>query len=60
MLWLSEGRLAVDVLEPSVGSVGDPYHSTLVETINDFYKAEMIDPRGPWRRLEDVELATLT
>jgi len=25
-----------------------------------FFKAEMINRRGPWRSREDVELATLT
>ena len=31
----------------------------LAETINSLYKAEVIDKEGPWRGLEQVELATL-
>ena len=40
----------------SVGSRGD---NAMAETINSFYKAELISMRGPWRTVEDVELATL-
>ena len=52
-------RLAVAGIEPSVGSVGDSYDNALAETIIGLYKTEMIERRGPWRRFEDVELATL-
>jgi transposase InsO family protein len=53
-------RLAAAGLERSIGSVGDSYDNALAETINGLYKTELIYPRGPWRTLEAVELATLT
>ncbi|MGQ0528860.1 MAG: integrase core domain-containing protein, partial [Panacagrimonas sp.] len=52
-------RLADAGLEPSVGSVGDSYDNALAETINGLYKAEVIHRRSSWRRIEDVEWATL-
>ena len=44
----------------SVGSVGDSYDNALAETINGLYKTEVIHKNGPWKTLDDVELATLT
>ncbi len=52
-------RLAEAGIEPSVGSKGDSYDNALAETINGFYKAEMIHRRAPWKTKESVELATL-
>jgi transposase InsO family protein len=52
-------RLAQAGAESSVGSVGDSYDNALAETIIGLYKAEVIDCRGPWRGLDDVEYATL-
>lgn len=46
--------------EASVGSTGDSYDNALAETINGLYKAEVIYKNGPWKNLEDVEMATLT
>ena len=46
-------------IEPSVGSVGDSYDNALAETINGLYKTEVIRKRGPWKRIDDVEYATL-
>jgi len=46
----------------SVGSKGDSYDNALAETVNGYYKAELIrGPArpGPWKAVEDVELATL-
>jgi putative transposase len=43
---------------PSVGSRGDSYYNALAEAVNALYKAEVIRKRGPWRSLEQVELAT--
>lgn len=43
----------------SVGSVGDSYDNALAETINGLYKTEVIHKYGPWKGLEQVELATL-
>jgi hypothetical protein len=51
--------LAEPGTEPSAGSVGDSYGNALAETINGFYKAEVIHRRGPWRSFEIVEFATL-
>ena len=52
-------RLALAGIEPSVGSRGDSYDNALAETIIGLYKTELIELRGPWKRFEDVELATL-
>ena len=42
----------------SVGSRGDSYDNALAEAVNGLYKAEVIRKCGPWRSLEQVELAT--
>jgi len=55
-------RLAELGAVPSIGSVGDSYDNALAETVNGIYKTELIrGPAhpGPWRSVEDVELATL-
>jgi putative transposase len=52
-------RLIDAGIEPSVGSVGDSYDNALAESVIGLYKAELIYRKGPWRRFEDVELATL-
>jgi putative transposase len=52
-------RLAEAGVEPSVGSVGDSYDNALAESVIGLYKTEVIHRRGPWRRLDDVEYATL-
>jgi putative transposase len=46
---------------PSIGSVGDSYDNALAESTNSLYKAELIrgPDQGPWKTIEDVELATL-
>tara|TARA_R110002126_G_scaffold270686_1_gene414500 strand:+ start:352 stop:756 length:405 start_codon:yes stop_codon:yes gene_type:complete len=46
-------------IEPSVGSVGDSYDNTLAETINGLYKTELVHRQGPWRNMQDLEMATL-
>ncbi|MFD0360078.1 IS3 family transposase [Nocardia sp. GCM10030253] len=51
-------RLAEHGIQPSVGAVGSSFDNALVETINGLYKTELIKPRGPWRTLDQVELAT--
>jgi putative transposase len=43
----------------SVGSRGDSYDNAMAESIIGLYKSELIYNRGPWRTVEDVELATL-
>ena len=55
-------RLAEIGAVPSIGTVGDSYDNALAETVNGYYKAELIrGPArpGPWKAVEDVELATL-
>ena len=57
-------RLAEIGATPSIGTVGDSYDNALAETVNGYYKAELIRgparaERGPWKTVEDVELATL-
>jgi len=54
-------RLAELGAVPSIGSVGDSYDNALAETVNGLYKSELIrgPDQGPWRTVEDVELATL-
>ena len=55
-------RLAEIGAAPSIGTVGDSYDNALAETVNGYYKAELIrGPArpGPWKTVEDVELATL-
>ena len=46
---------------PSIGTVGDSYDNALAETVNGYYKAELIygPEQGPWKTVDDVELATL-
>ena len=52
-------RLAELGALPSIGSVGDSYDNALAEAVNSLYKAELIRQQGPWRTVDDVELATL-
>ncbi|WP_409945781.1 IS3 family transposase [Rubrivirga sp. S365] len=52
-------RLSEAGIEPSVGSKGDSYDNALAETVIGLFKTEEIHRNGPWRGLEDVELATL-
>jgi len=52
-------RLAVEGAVTSVGSRGDSYDNAMAESINAFYKAELITMQGLWRNVDDVELATL-
>ena len=44
---------------PSTGTVGDSYDNAMAEAINTLYKTELIRAQGPWRTVEQVELATL-
>lgn len=54
-------RLTEIGAQPSIGSVGDSYDNALAETVNGYYKAELIygPQQGPWRTVDDIELATL-
>jgi len=51
-------RLGDAGVTSSVGSKGDSYDNALAETVNGLYKAELINRRGPWRSVEQVESET--
>ena len=52
-------RLAEAGIGPSVGSFGDSYDTARAETINGLCKTELIHRQGPWRTMQDLEIATL-
>jgi putative transposase len=43
----------------SAGTVGDSYDNALAETVIGLYKTELVRRHGPWRTVEQLELATL-
>jgi putative transposase len=52
-------RLADAGAVRSVGSRGDSFDNAPAESTIGLYKTELIRRRGPWRGLDEVELATL-
>ena len=52
-------RLQAAQVKASVGTTGDSYDNALAETVNGLYKTEVIHYQKPWKRMIDVELATL-
>jgi putative transposase len=52
-------RLAEAGAIASVGSRGDSYDNAVAESTIGLYKTELVRPQGPWRGLDDLELATL-
>jgi putative transposase len=52
-------RLVDEGVDASVGSVGDAYDNALAESQIGLYKTELINPYGPWRDREHVEIDTL-
>ena len=47
---------------PPIGAVGDSFDNALAETVNGFYKAELVpgpEHPGSWTSVEELELATL-
>lgn len=52
-------RLADIGAMPSVGSRGDPIDNAVAESTIGLYKTELIRRQGPWKTVDDVELATL-
>jgi putative transposase len=52
-------RLAALGMRASIGTVGDAYDNALAESTIGLFKTELIRRRGPWKTLEDVEIATL-
>ncbi|MDZ5446384.1 IS3 family transposase [Micromonospora sp. 4G57] len=52
-------RLAEAGAVASVGSVGDSYDNAMAEAFNSLFKAELVRNKGPWRGLDDLEIATV-
>jgi putative transposase len=52
-------RLAEAEAVASVGSKGDSYDNAMAEAFNSLYKAELVRNCGPWRGIDDVEIATV-
>lgn len=52
-------RLADAGALASIGSVGDSYDNAQAESLIGLYKNEMVKREGPWRGVDDLELATL-
>ena len=44
----------------SIGSVGDSFDNAMAESVIGLYKTECVRLDGPWRTVEDLELATLS
>jgi hypothetical protein len=51
-------RLIDEGVDPSVGSVGDALDNALAETTVGSFKNELIRRQGPWRDVNQVEVAT--
>jgi putative transposase len=52
-------RLAENGVVASVGSRGDSFDNAMAESIIGLFKTELVRNKGPWRGLDDLELATL-
>ena len=52
-------RLADAGVVASIGSVGDSYDNSQAQSLIGLYKNEMVKREGPWRGVDDLELATL-
>ena len=50
-------RLAEAGAVASVGSTGDSYDNALAEAFNSLFKAELVRHRGPWKSIDDLEIA---
>jgi putative transposase len=50
-------RLAEAGAVASVGSTGDSYDNALAEAFNSLFKAELARNRGPWKGIDDLEIA---
>src|SRR4051794_39102818 len=50
-------RLAEAEVVASVGSVGDSYDNAMAEAFNSLFKAELVRNKGPWKGLDDLEIA---
>ncbi|WP_258557983.1 IS3 family transposase [Rhodococcus sp. AG1013] len=52
-------RLVDASIDASIGATGNSYDNALAESINGLYKTELIKAQGPWRTVDQVEVATL-
>jgi putative transposase len=50
-------RLADNGIIASVGSKGDSYDNVMAEGFKSLFKAELVRNRGPWRGINDLEIA---
>ncbi len=50
-------RLADAEAVASVGSTGDSYDNALAEAFNSLFKAELVRNKGPWKSIDDLEIA---
>jgi putative transposase len=50
-------RLADAGAVASVGSTGDSYDNALAEAFNSLFKAELLRNKGPWKNIDDLEIA---
>jgi putative transposase len=50
-------RLAEAGAVASVGSKGDSYDNAMDEAFNSLFKAELVRNRGPWKSIDDLEIA---
>ncbi len=50
-------RLAEAGVVASVGSKGDSYDNAMAEAFNSLFKAELVRNRGPWKSIDDLEIA---
>ena len=53
-------RLSEAAAVASIGTVGDSYDNAQAESLIGLYKLECVRRDGPWRGVEDLELATLS
>ncbi len=50
-------RLAEAGVVASVGSKGDSYDNAMAEAFNSLFKAELVRNRGPWKSIDELEIA---
>jgi len=50
-------RLAEAGAVASVGSKGDSYDNAMAEAFNSLFKAELVRNRGPWKNIDELEIA---
>ena len=50
-------RLAEAGAVASVGSKGDSYDNAMAEAFNSLFKAELVRNRGPWKNIDNLEIA---